>query len=410
MEARLSVDEQCFVLAQIYQAILRYFAHWESSLLPEGDLERAFREVAREALACQGDRRRFGLLLMAFMARLNNGHTRYREPVLEERPPLGMTLRLIEGRWTVTRSGLPGVGPGDLVQGLEGRPVEDWYRELYPYTAGTAHARTVQFAEAWGALFGPLLGIFMPDRYSLTWEDARGQAHALAVDRSAPAPDPAPVRTEGRWLDDDIAYIRVPSFLQPEFEAQALAYVRDFARAGALIVDVRGNGGGNTPARLIRGLMDRPYRWWREAVAVSAPLLAGRSPSPQGAAFAGGPQLVWAPGVSQPDEEGYQGRLLILVDRATWSAAEDFTMPFKDNGRATIVGETTGGSSGQPYICSFEQGMAFAVGAKRLYLPDGTAFEGLGLTPDIAISPTRDDLYAGRDVILKEAIRIARSA
>ena len=46
-------------------------------------------------------------------------------------------------------------------------------------------------------------------------------------------------------------------------------------------------------------------------------------------------------------------------------------MPLKFSGRATVVGETTYGSSGQPYIYDFHNGMGFRVSTKRMYFPDG---------------------------------------
>ncbi|MDQ1184066.1 C-terminal processing protease CtpA/Prc [Agrobacterium larrymoorei] len=58
-------------------------------------------------------------------------------------------------------------------------------------------------------------------------------------------------------------------------------------------------------------------------------------------------------------------------------------MPFKDNKRAEIVGETTGGSSGQPYLCDLGDGMRLWVSTKRQMFPNGARFEGLGIEPDI---------------------------
>ena len=47
------------------------------------------------------------------------------------------------------------------------------------------------------------------------------------------------------------------------------------------------------------------------------------------------------------------------------SASEDFVSPLKFSGRGTIVGEATFGSSGQPYIYDFGNGMTLRIGAKR---------------------------------------------
>ncbi len=41
------------------------------------------------------------------------------------------------------------------------------------------------------------------------------------------------------------------------------------------------------------------------------------------------------------------------------SACEDFVMPFKDNGRAVLVGGSTAGSSGQPYVLDLGHDMIF---------------------------------------------------
>ena len=78
-------------------------------------------------------------------------------------------------------------------------------------------------------------------------------------------------------------------------------------------------------------------------------------------------------------------------------------MPFKDNGRAVVVGETTGGSTGQPYFLDLDDGMAAVIGAKRAAFPDGSRFEGVGIRPDVEVAPTVDGLRAGRDVVLEAA-------
>lgn len=50
----------------------------------------------------------------------------------------------------------------------------------------------------------------------------------------------------------------------------------------------------------------------------------------------------WGSRLLTPPPKGYKGRLAILADRRTTSAAEDFIVPFRINHRALIVGERTG--------------------------------------------------------------------
>lgn len=406
MDRTLSLVERGMILAKVFQAIPLYFAHWPDAEIEKGELDGAFEGLVAEALPCK-DRKRFSLRMMAFMAKLNNGHTRFRDPYLVDAPPLGMALRPVDERWTVVASDLPQVRAGDVVLRIEGKPIGAWYDELYTYTVGSPQSRTVQFGDLKG-FFCALIGMVWPERYTVEYEDAGGATQALSVDRTALERDGTPLHTVGQWLDEDVAYIKVPSFLSPEFEERALAYVEEFAQAACMIVDVRGNEGGATPGALTRALMDRPYRWWAESSPLNVGLFTYEAQGGRNVHLWGDSQLLWRAPPREPDPEGYAGRLIILVDRATFSAAEDFVMPFADNGRATVIGETTGGSTGQPYYHMFENGIGFAVGTKRVYLPDGGPFEGVGLAPDIVMCVRREDLYAGRDAVLEAAVARAR--
>ena len=78
-------------------------------------------------------------------------------------------------------------------------------------------------------------------------------------------------------------------------------------------------------------------------------------------------------------------------------------MPLKISGRAEIFGTATRGSTGQPYMFEFPNGMGFRISAKRAYLPDGSPFEGVGITPTVVVEPSAADVRAGKDVLLERA-------
>ncbi len=84
-------------------------------------------------------------------------------------------------------------------------------------------------------------------------------------------------------------------------------------------------------------------------------------------------------------------------------------MPFKDNGRATIIGEATEGSSGQPYFFDFGNGMTLMVGAERHTFPDGSTFESRGISPTITVERRIADLQSGVDSVLDKAKQIANA-
>jgi len=151
-------------------------------------------------------------------------------------------------------------------------------------------------------------------------------------------------------------------------------------------------------------LMDRPYRWWTEATPMLLPYFHFRASEGkwQYQPFDTS-EMTWRNPGSQPAKENFKGKLALLVDGGCNSACEDFTMPFKDNGRALVVGTTTAGSSGQPYVLDLGNGMMALVGAKREMFPDGSPFEGVGIKPDLEIAPTAEDLKQGKDIVLEAA-------
>jgi carboxyl-terminal processing protease len=167
---------------------------------------------------------------------------------------------------------------------------------------------------------------------------------------------------------------------------------------------VRGNGGGSTPQELTKALMGRPYRWWAEATPQTLAVLKYRGE------YHTNTMMTWGGETVRPGEPIFKGRLVLLADGGCASACEDFVMPFKDNGRATVVGERTAGSTGQPYLHDFGNGMMIVVGSIRTFFPDGSPFEGVGIAPDIELPATVKDLKEGTDAVLRRAIEEATKA
>ncbi len=394
-----SVPELTFILAKVFQSIPIYFAHWEDSRLQKAQLDGAFRELVPAVMSAK-TRTEFSLLMMRFLAQLNNGHTGFWDLRLIRKPSLGFNMRFIDEGWVVTASKLPELRVGDLVTHFEGRNLSDWYHELAEYAGGNDRAKQMRFAG--------LLRCFLPAEYQLGFTNSDGTAQALVCNRVYSPSASDKVATSGEWLEDGrIAYIKVPSFNHPDFENAALDCISRYAQAHCLIVDVRGNTGGSTPGKLVRRLMNRPYRWWTESSPLNVGILSYQAANkgPYSYMF-NDANLLWRPSYHEPEAGAYDGDVIILVDYRTGSAAEDFVVPFKDNGRATIVGEMTSGSTGQPYRYDFGNDMAFQIGTKRAYMPDGSKFEGVGIAPDIHVRLERSALYAGTDPVLEKAIEL----
>jgi carboxyl-terminal processing protease len=225
-------------------------------------------------------------------------------------------------------------------------------------------------------------------------------------------------------MEGGIAYLRIPSFERGEDEAAAVEFVGAHKDAKALVIDVRGNGGGNTPGALIRALMDRPYRDFSISTSAYIGLfgayakVAADVPADQMGERQRGsldamanfqrPQIMALGGLNPPDKPLYTGPLIVLSDGGCGSSCEDFLMPLKVSGRGRIVGEASLGSTGQPYYFEFGNGMGFRVSSKRESFPDGSPFEGVGIQPDVEVSPTIEDLRKGADPALARALELAK--
>jgi carboxyl-terminal processing protease len=391
--SRLSLEERAYIASEIYAAIPLYFAHWEGTPA-DLDLAGAYRAYLAKALSTD-DRREFALATAEFMAKLRNGHTFFwdRWVYQEYGQPLGFTARPHHGQWVVTVSQVEGLRPGDVIRTLDGEPIDRFVQRQTSYIAASSDRA------ARALLFHPQRQEHLfPAEFTLGVAGGR----SVSIDRKALNFTRSAETTQTELLDGGrIAYIRIPFFGTPAFEDSAVAFIERHKHVPALIVDVRGNGGGNTPSDLIAALMDRPYRWFIEATPMAPALLRGRFPDGQ---------LRWREPPVQPRDDAYRGRVILIADALCGSSCEDFLAPFKDNGRAILVGETTAGSTGQPYFQQFERSMHFLVGMKRVSFADGSAFEGIGIRPDVAVEPTIADIQRGRDRALERAVELARQA
>jgi carboxyl-terminal processing protease len=396
----LSQTDRAYLASRVYASLLGNFAHWQDA---QGvDVEAAYRSYLEKALVSP-DRTSFSRASMEFLAAFHNGHTMFMDRALNiQAGSVPFIARFLGGKWVITESRIAELKPGDVIEAIEDQTFEDFYQERRRFISASTEpwARYALFAEVPG--FAPYAHL-MPQQFVLRVEGGR----QVKIDRRAASASPG-LATQGRWLEPGkAAYIRIPSFMSPEFEKRALELLNEFREAELLIVDVRGNIGGSTPGQLTAALMDRPYRWWTESTPVLLPYFRYR-------ASQGGweyqpfdrPEFLWRSGARQPSKEAaFKGKLALLIDAGCHSACEDFTLPFKDNHRALVVGETTAGSTGQPYMLDLGHEMMLMVGAKRAMFPDGAQFEGVGIKPDVQITPTVDDLRQGRDPVLEAALK-----
>ena len=345
------------------------------------DLNAVFDNYLGE-IASTDDRRAFDLASMRFLEQFRNGHTFFSDDWLwrTHGGQLGCRARKIDSQWIVTATSQAALKLGVEIVSIDDEPFEDFFVRQKAMIGASSDRMAAEL------LFNRTYLFPSSFRLGIDGDDAVVIERPV---RQVPADD-GPHMTRIKQT----SILRVPSFASAQFEASAVAMVRDLPSDEALIVDLRGNRGGDTPMGLLFALMDRPFRLWIEGTVHPGGRVHGRNPE----MMRTGPETV------EPEVGAFRGPMALLIDAGCLSAAEDFIAPFKDNHRAIIIGETTGGSSGQPIRLDFGDGMWAMIGAKRQWFPDGSAFEGVGIAPDIPISVTRDDVRAGADPVLQAAL------
>jgi C-terminal processing protease CtpA/Prc len=72
--------------------------------------------------------------------------------------------------------------------------------------------------------------------------------------------------------------------------------------------------------------------------------------------------------------------------------------------RGHIVGEPSGGSTGQPLFFKLPGGGTARVCTKADTYPDGRQWVGKGVQPTLPVAPTVADMQQGRDTVLEAAV------
>ena len=104
----------------------------------------------------------------------------------------------------------------------------------------------------------------------------------------------------------------------------------------------------------------------------------------------------------------YTRPIVVLVNRGTFSAAEDFSAVLQGNGRARFVGEPTGGSTGNGVRLILQEGVAWAnICSKYDIGPGNNDFVGRGLLPDVPVEETFDSYFRDpQSAALSAALRL----
>jgi carboxyl-terminal processing protease len=173
----------------------------------------------------------------------------------------------------------------------------------------------------------------------------------------------------------------------PELFRQAL---RDFvvSRADKLIIDLRGNPGG----------------FLEVAVDVASFFLpAGEVVAVEDHGDKGGSRTYRSRGYIVFNDKL---RLIILVNAGSASASEILAGALREHGKATLVGVKTFGKGSVQELVKITPETSLKVTIARWLTPKGHSISAEGLTPDVVVERSQEDIEKGRDPQMERAVEL----
>jgi len=105
----------------------------------------------------------------------------------------------------------------------------------------------------------------------------------------------------------------------------------------------------------------------------------------------------------------FHGRIVMLVNEHTFSAAENLAAFASEERLATLLGTKTAGQTNGGANHVIAERFTLRVPATVWHTWRGTSYEGKGITPDIVIEQSLEDLRAGVDTQLEKAKALLRN-
>jgi len=188
-------------------------------------------------------------------------------------------------------------------------------------------------------------------------------------------------------INNKIEYLYIKSFMGWN-ESLVNALTDTLSRyenfSDLLIIDVRHNGGGNSLyadkiiSHLLSDSLKTPGRYYLKQ-------------------YYDGIYIV-----SNPPK--FDKKIVVLTNGKSFSSTEHFVMNIQQIDNCTIIGDTTGGGSGNPKYYALPSGIMIRVSTTNYLKYDGKPIEWNGIVPDILIPQTEADIINKTDKQIEYAI------
>lgn len=196
-------------------------------------------------------------------------------------------------------------------------------------------------------------------------------------------------------LENNIGYIYCSSFSNGIGDGNLDQTLNRLAICDGLIIDVRNNGGGNlTTAQKLAARF------------TNQKTLVGYMTHKTGKGHSdfSNPYPVY---IEPSNGIRWQKRAVVLTNRRSFSATNDFVNSMKQFPLITIVGDKTGGGSGLPFTSEIPCGWSIRFSASPMLDPQMNQIE-FGIDPDVKVDMTSEDMQKGKDTMIEIACKLLK--
>ena len=333
-------------------------------------------------------------IIAATVMDLNDSHTYFIPPMRATRVEHGWQMQMIGDKCYIVAvqpgsdAEVKGLKPGDRVLSVDGFTVTRNNLPTLQYILYLLSPRT-----AMNVLIEPSQGA----RRELTVEAKVHEGKTIINLVTGMASDRNDLIRESetenrlyrhRYYDFSNALVwKMPRF---DLEDSQFDELMDKAKKrNALVLDLRGNGGGreSTMLRLLGNVFEHDVTVGELKRRVETKPIVARTRG----------------------KGGFNGKLIVLIDSGSGSAAEVFASVVQTEKRGTIIGDKSSGQvmRGKSYEHQLGQNLLVYYGMlvtdADLVTSNGKSLERVGVSPDEFLLPTGNDLAAGRDPVLSHA-------